>query len=280
MKLEIMGFSQQGLMDLGLGVEDAMLLRWFVDFQGSTRMKPIADPDTGKTYHWVNFKKVVEDLPVITKSDRWISERFNKLVTCGLLEKFSATSAAGRVSAFRIAENEDYLSLISMSVKTDMAHVSKNRHGMSVNTDMAMSAATDMQSNLNRLPGNNNTGDSQQGDKPACAGAHARAPEKTDIEEFLSGNKDLKAAFEAFKDMRRRIRKPMTDYAQSLLINRLKKLSSDSNDQIAILNQSIENSWQSIYPLHQEGQKTSGKPARTPVSNAAFENQQGGELVW
>lgn len=279
MKLEIMGFSQQGLMKLGLDNDDAVLLRWFVDYQGSQRMKAIPNPEDGKVFFWVNFKKLCEDLPIITQSDRWMARRFDKLVTSGVLAKYSAVGPMGKFSAFRIGDGDEYMSLIeamslnteAMSVKSDMGDV---------NSDMAMSPATDMQSNLNRLPSNNNTGDSQQGDKPACAGAHARAAEKTDIEEFLSGNKDLKAAFEAFKDMRRRIRKPMTDYAQSLLINRLKKLSSDSNDQIAILNQSIENSWQSIYPLHQDGQKTSGKPVRTPVSNAAFENQQGGELVW
>lgn len=272
MKLEIMGFSQQGLMDLGLDNDDAVLLRWFIDYQGTKRMKTVPNPEDGKIYFWVNYKKLCEDLPIITQSDRWMARRFDKLVASGVLAKYSAVGPMGKFSAFRIGDGDEYMSLIeAMSVKSDMDDV---------NSDLAMSPATDMQSNLNRLPSNNNTGDSQQGDKPACAGAHARAAEKTDIEEFLSGNKDLKAAFEAFKDMRRRIRKPMTDYAQSLLINRLKKLSSDSNDQIAILNQSIENSWQSIYPLHQEGQKTSGKPVRTPVNNAAFENQQGGELVW
>lgn len=280
MKLEIMGFSQQGLMDLGLGIEDAMLLRWFVDFQGSSRMKPIADPETGKTYHWVNFRKVVEDLPVITKSDRWISERFNKLVTCGLLEKYSTTSAIGRVSAFRIAENEDYLSLIFMSVKTDMAHVSKNRHGMSVKTDMAMSAATDMVSNTNSLPRNNNTVDSQQGDKPACAPVRTMDNQKSDIEEFLGDDKELRDTFKAFIEMRVKQRKPMTDYAKTLLVKKLRVLAEDRQGWIAILNQSIENSWQSVYPVHSNDRNNTGKPVRTPVSNAAFDGQQGGETVW
>lgn len=278
MKLEIMGFSQQGLMDLGLDNDDAVLLRWFIDYQGTKRMKTIPNPEDGKVYFWVNFRKLCEDLPIITQSDRWMARRFDKLVSAGVLAKYSSVGPLGKFSAFRIGDGDQYMSLVeamslntaAMSVKSDMGDV---------NSDRAMSPASDMQSNLNRLPSNNYTGDSQQGDKPACAGAHARAAEKTDIEEFLSGNKDLKAAFEAFKDMRRRIRKPMTDYAQSLLINRLKKLSSDSNDQIAILNQSIENSWQSVYPIHSNDRNNTGKTVRTPVSNDAFEGQ-GGEYVW
>lgn len=280
MKLEIMGFSQQGLMDLGLGVEDAMLLRWFVDFQGSTRMKPIADPDTGKTYHWVNFKKVVEDLPVITKSDRWISERFNKLVTCGLLEKFSATSAAGRVSAFRIAENEDYLSLISMSVKTDMAHVSKNRHGMSVNTDMAMSAATDMQSNLNRLPSNNNTGDSQLEDTFCSEVPKNGTPSQSPaVLQIPLNDKTTYGVTDA------QIKKWTELYPAVDVVQQLRQMIGwcDGNPKRCKTRTGVLrfiNSWLSREQDRGGKRSTAPSSSRTMVNNAAFENQQGGELVW
>ena len=107
-----------------------------------------------------------------------MARRFDKLVASGVLAKYSAVGPMGKFSAFRIADGDQYMSLVeAMSVKSDMGDVK---------SDMAMSPTTDMQSNLNRLPSNNNTGDSQQGDKPACAGAHARAAEKTDIEEAVT----------------------------------------------------------------------------------------------
>ena len=52
-----------------------------------------------------------------------------------------------------------------------------------------------------------------------------------------------------FKDMRKKIKKPMTEYAEELLINKLNKLSINEQTQIEILNQSIMNSWTTVWPL-------------------------------
>lgn len=49
--------------------------------------------------------------------------------------------------------------------------------------------------------------------------------------------------------MRKAIKKPMTAKALELLFRNLKKLTNLEEEQIAILNQSIEHSWQSVYPL-------------------------------
>lgn len=279
MKLEIMGFSQQGLMDLGLDNTDAVLLRWFVDYQGTQRMKAVPNPEDGKVYFWVNFRKLCEDLPIITQSDRWMARRFDKLVSAGVLAKYSAVGPIGKFSAFRIGDGDQYMTLVeAMSVNTAAMSVKSNM--ADTNSDLAMSPASDMQSNLNRLPSNNNTGDSPQGDKPACAPACAR--EKTgSVEEFLGDDRELRDTFRAFIEMRVKQRKPLTDYAKALLVKRLRTLATDRQGWIAILNQSIENSWQSVYPLHSDrGGSGSGKPARTQISNAAHDGLQGGEIVW
>ena len=52
-----------------------------------------------------------------------------------------------------------------------------------------------------------------------------------------------------FKIMRKKIKKPMTERAEELLLDKLKKLNNDKDTQIAILNQSIMNCWQNVYPL-------------------------------
>jgi len=168
MKLEIMGFSQQGLLALGLDIEDAVLLRWFIDYQGTQRMKAVPNPDDGKMYFWVSFIKVCEDLPMITRSDRYMSRKFDKLVAVGVLEKYSTIGPKGKISSFRISDGDQYLSLItSMSVKGDMAALKSD---MAVqNGDMALSPNGDMQSNLNNLPSNNNTVDNQLKDKEVCS---------------------------------------------------------------------------------------------------------------
>ena len=63
---------------------------------------------------------------------------------------------------------------------------------------------------------------------------------------------DLNSAIIAFIDYRKKIKKPMTDRAITLLISELNKLSSDIVTQIEILNQSILNGWQGVFPLKQQ----------------------------
>ena len=49
--------------------------------------------------------------------------------------------------------------------------------------------------------------------------------------------------------MRKTIKKPMTTKALELLIRNLEKLTNLEEEKIAILNQSIEHGWQTVYPL-------------------------------
>lgn len=59
--------------------------------------------------------------------------------------------------------------------------------------------------------------------------------------------------------MRKTIKKPMTTRALELLIKNLKKLTNLEQEQIAILNQSIEHGWQTVYPLKQTSNYSSSK---------------------
>lgn len=65
-----------------------------------------------------------------------------------------------------------------------------------------------------------------------------------------SKERPLDAALKAFRDMRNRMRKPMTPLAVDLLIKKLEKLApGDEQTQVAILMQSIENGWPGVYEL-------------------------------
>lgn len=68
-------------------------------------------------------------------------------------------------------------------------------------------------------------------------------------------NEELKQTIYAFIKMRKTIKKPLTTKALELTINKLKKLSSDSDEQIEILNNSIINNWLGIFPLKEEQKK-------------------------
>lgn len=53
-----------------------------------------------------------------------------------------------------------------------------------------------------------------------------------------------------FEEMRKKIKKPMTEKAKALLLERLQELAPDNEDmQIKILEQSIVNCWQSVYEI-------------------------------
>lgn len=74
----------------------------------------------------------------------------------------------------------------------------------------------------------------------------------TSIDKIINsytGNLELRNTLKEFLKMRKSIKKPMTDQAMKLLINKLDKLGSNDNEKIEILNQSIFNSWQGIFEL-------------------------------
>lgn len=75
---------------------------------------------------------------------------------------------------------------------------------------------------------------------------------KNQFEKILDENGiagELRTAYLDFVSMRSKIKKPMTDRALKILIDKTSKLASDEGTQIAILHQSIEHDWQTVYEL-------------------------------
>lgn len=70
-----------------------------------------------------------------------------------------------------------------------------------------------------------------------------------------SQNKDIKNCILEFLKMRESIRRPMTERALILFLDNLNQLSSNDNEKIQILNNSIMNAWLNIYPLREKNEK-------------------------
>jgi len=64
-----------------------------------------------------------------------------------------------------------------------------------------------------------------------------------------------------FVEMRKRIKKPLTDRAKELLVKKLESMASTEMERVEILNNSIMNSWQGIFPL-QKSNKIGGETTR------------------
>lgn len=76
---------------------------------------------------------------------------------------------------------------------------------------------------------------------------------------FAGVNTELLEALKAFAEMRKTMKKPLTDRAKQLQLKTLDELSRDPGTQVAIINQSIAKGWQSFYSL-KAGGGYGGKP--------------------
>lgn len=111
-----------------------------------------------------------------------------------------------------------------------------------------------------------------------------RQKQKKDIadaaQETCVQNPRLDAAVKEFVDYRKKIRKPMTSRAVTMLLNRLEELApGDDAAKIAILDQSVFHSWTGVFPLKEDrgsgrdGQGSSGNEERgSGSSNNRFHN--------
>ena len=84
---------------------------------------------------------------------------------------------------------------------------------------------------------------------------------ETEFDQLINENfsdEELKSTIYEFIKMRKAIKKPLTTRGLELMIKKLYKLTTDIDEQIEILNNSIMNNWQGIFPLKQES-KTNKK---------------------
>lgn len=72
---------------------------------------------------------------------------------------------------------------------------------------------------------------------------------KYDYSLFTEGTPELQKAIVSFVEFRKGIKKPMTDHAIDILIQKLNGMTKDISEQVEIINQSIMNGWQGIFPL-------------------------------
>ena len=65
MRFQIHRLQQEALIELGLNVEDALLLDWLLNWKDGNSMERIVVGDD--VAYWVNYSKVIEELPILFK---------------------------------------------------------------------------------------------------------------------------------------------------------------------------------------------------------------------
>lgn len=127
MKYNILGFYQPRAVELGLESNDLLVLRWFIDYAGTNKMRTMIIDN--KIYYWINYNSILEELPILKISKQTLARKhFGNLVKANVLEhKF--VNEGGSFSYYCYGINYDTL----IYLQSDGGCV-KNNEGMSKNT--------------------------------------------------------------------------------------------------------------------------------------------------
>lgn len=83
MRIEILGFKQEKLIENNISLDEALILRDIEDFINSGKTNSFFNEEDGLLYHWISYKKILEDLPVLGIS----KDRVSKIILRNLSEK-------------------------------------------------------------------------------------------------------------------------------------------------------------------------------------------------
>ena len=113
----------------------------------------------------------------------------------------------------------------------------------------------------------------------ACAHAEVEKPRKKSEPVKYSDDPELNDAIVEFIKFRKDIKKPMSDRAITLMINKLESLSHDKHEQVQILNQSIMQGWTGIYELKDDDKSRGQSRSVNPNGFANFKQTDHSEQL-
>lgn len=235
-----------------------------------------------KTYAWVNYSRVIEDIPILNMKKDTLSRRMKKICETGIMEH-ETLKQGGTFSLYKLTDKYDQL--ISTDKKTEGTE--KIPEGYGKNSQPVTDKNPEQ--NINLLNNNSIKDINTYSTKEELLHLKNEDIENEDIEiqdienrdvykitkelstnrlntneykeknikkESINSviaeyteNKDLQDALHDFVDMRTKARKPLTVRAMKLSLNELDKLAVDDFTKIAIVNQSIVHNWLTFYKL-------------------------------
>ena len=254
MKYTILCFNQEKALELGFDVEDLLIIRWFVDFYSSSKMIKMNVGD--KTYAWVNYSRVIEDIPILNMKKDTLSRRMKKICETGIMEH-ETLKQGGTFSLYKLTDKYDQL--ISTDKKTEGTDkktegTEKIPEGYGKNSQPVTDKNPEQ--NINLLNNNSikdintySTKEELLHPKNEDVGKNRKKESVNSVIAEYTESKDLQDALHDFVDMRTKARKPLTVRAMKLSLNELDKLAVDDVTKIAIVNQSIMHNWLTFYKL-------------------------------
>ncbi|MGL5732305.1 MAG: hypothetical protein ACRCX5_14445 [Bacteroidales bacterium] len=92
---------------LSLDVSDLLILHVMSDFMNRSKIIKYTVDD--KTFFSVQYKVIMEDLPILNIKQQALSDRLNKMAEIGVIEKMVIRNQAGSYTAFRMTSMYEYL---------------------------------------------------------------------------------------------------------------------------------------------------------------------------
>ena len=175
-------------------------------------------------------------------SNKYFAELYN--VTAQAVSKWiSHLKECGYVNVEYIYKNEtkEIENRIIKLVSTNDSEVSTNDLGVSTNG---------LEGYQQKIKENNTVSNNTTNKKKVSKTAKRQSYDEQ-IEAYTD-NEDLRQALKAFIQMRKMIKKPLTDYALELILKKLDKLAKDDETKTEIVNQSVVHSWQGVFELKEQ----------------------------
>ena len=103
MKYTVEGFSQKSLINYGLDEKDALILRYFIDFKDSGKMKMKIINEV--SYYWLKGSALLEQLPILRINNvDVLRRRLKKMTSCKIL-MHEHVLEGGSYAFYAIGEN-------------------------------------------------------------------------------------------------------------------------------------------------------------------------------
>lgn len=237
MKTTIHGFRQDRLVLYGMDNDDALILRWFVDFKDSGKMaSKIIEEDK---YYWIKYEGLLDDLVILKiKTKDALYRRLKKMEKQKILKR-QTVKENGTYSFYTLGDNYKFLiENISNLSETNPIQSEINPTGYGNKSDRGTEINPEQKISLL-----NNT---------SLLNNNKKEKKKTDLDILINeytSNSFLQETIIDFMKMRKSIKKPVTERALKGILNKLDRLATTDDIKIKILENSIENCWQGVFPL-------------------------------
>lgn len=237
MKTTIHGFRQDRLVLYGMDNDDALILRWFVDFKDSGKMaSKIIEEDK---YYWIKYEGLLDDLVILKiKTKDALYRRLKKMEKQKILKR-QTVKENGTYSFYTLGDNYKFLiENISNLSETNPIQSEINPTGYGNKSDRGTEINPEQKISLL-----NNT---------SLLNNNKKEKKKTDLDILINeytSNSFLQETIIDFIKMRKSIKKPVTERGLKGILNKLDKLATTDDIKIKILENSIENCWRGVFPL-------------------------------